>query len=339
MKRFTNIYVKKEYNKLIRNIIISILIIFIGVGFKFWQIYIEKEAEKQKKDMNSVIVDRTSDRKNRISYIDNRSVPFQFAVSESTTNSYYFVSDGRYLYIVFMSPKQFEKLDKEYTDDSKVRIEGITKNIPNDVRSIALEVYNESVKEENVINDNDFENYFGDIYLDMTESKTQVAGFQWFMFYACIICGGIAFIICLAKLIKLTKKINKMDGNKIDELDSEMNNKDSFYYAKAHLYLTPHYIINFDGYFDVIKYEDVLWMYRYEVRTNGVKSSQSIKVLANDGVTYLLATIDVYSKKKKEVYEEIWNTIYSKNPNMLLGYTEENINAMDEKIKEIKAKK
>ena len=32
----------------------------------------------------------------------------------------------------------------------------------------------------------------------------------------------------------------------------------------------------------------------------------------------------IVTKEKKEIYDEIWNTIASKNTNILLGYTKEN---------------
>ena len=338
MKNFTNVNIKKEYNRLIRNLIISIVVIVLGIGFKIWETEVTKEANKNKQNLDTIIVNQSGDKTYKLSYIDIKAVPYQFAVSDATVYSYYFLFDGKYLYIAYMSPSQFNELDVEDIETNPIRVEGVTKSITEEIKNIALEVYNEDLEEEKQISYEDFENYFGDVYLDMTEPVSSVAGFQWFMFYACVIVGGIAFIICLSKVIKFNKKINKLDTTKIFELDSEMNNGESFYYSKIHLYLTPHYIINFSGYFNFIRYEDVLWMYRYEVRTNGAKSSQSIKVLANDGITYLIATIGVYSKKQKEIYEEIWNTIYSKNPSMRLGYTEENINDMNEKIKQIRGK-
>ena len=38
----------------------------------------------------------------------------------------------------------------------------------------------------------------------------------------------------------------------------------------------------------------------------------------------LLNILSSVTKEKKEVYDEIWNTIASKNTNILLGYTKEN---------------
>lgn len=43
--------------------------------------------------------------------------------------------------------------------------------------------------------------------------------------------------------------------------------------------------------------------------------------------------------RKKEIYNEIWNTILSKNDKIVTGYTKENIRLMNQKIKEIKGNK
>lgn len=151
--------------------------------------------------------------------------------------------------------------------------------------------------------------------------------------------GNVLLIINIIVLIRVILSIKKIDGIKVNELDNEMNNSKSFYYSKVHLYLTENYIINFKGIFRAIKYSDILWMYPYEVRQNGVRTSKCIKILVNNTKTYIIATIGVYTKKSKAVYDEIWETIVRKNPNMLLGYTSENIKAMNKKTKEIKHNK
>ena len=74
-------------------------------------------------------------------------------------------------------------------------------------------------------------------------------------------------------------------------------------------------------------------MYSYEQRTNGIKTSQAIRVMNNEGKTYTIATITAMTKAQKAVYDEIWNTIISKNSNIKLGYTKENIKEMKERFK------
>ena len=62
---------------------------------------------------------------------------------------------------------------------------------------------------------------------------------------------------------------------------------------KSKLYLTPHYIINFSGKFSIIKYSDILWVYCYEHRTNGIKDTQSIIVKDKFGKNYVVANLSI----------------------------------------------
>ena len=77
-------------------------------------------------------------------------------------------------------------------------------------------------------------------------------------------------------------------------------------------------------------------MYPFEQRVNGIRTTQNIKIFTSEGKTYTIVSIEMVTKKKKEIFDEIWNTIASKNDKMRLGYTSENIKEMNAKAKEIK---
>ena len=114
-----------------------------------------------------------------------------------------------------------------------------------------------------------------------------------------------------------------------------MNNPESFYYESSRLYLTPNYIVNFGFNLDIIKYDELIWMYPTERRVNGIKASKSIVLQDKYGKYHTIASIDIITKAKKEEYEEIWNTISNKNDKLLLGYNKENINKSKEITKNI----
>lgn len=159
------------------------------------------------------------------------------------------------------------------------------------------------------------------------------------LFLLVFLVGLTTLIISLVNLLRYNGKIKKLGDVKISEIDNEMNNPNSFNYEKANLFLTENYIINFYGGLNILSYKDIMWMYPFEQRMNGIKTCQSIKVLMNNGKTYNIANIDLVTKSKKEIYNEIWDTIISKNSTMLIGYTKENIKAMKDKVNEIKRNK
>lgn len=332
MSKFTNKNMKKEIRNMRKKLIVFILVIVIAFGFKIWEDSTIEEVNNNITDLNSIIIS-SEDKTDKKAYINLNMIPYQFAVSDDTENSFFIVADDQYLYIAYMSPSDFERLNNEDIVNNPVRIEGITETTTEQIKQLAINTYNEGLEEDEQISIDEFNNYFGSVYLNMTIEGNSNANILLGLFILFLLFGVIGTISSLIQLISFKKKTSKMDYNLIEELDNEMNDEKSFYYEKIHLYLTDKHIINFDGKFIVIDYKDIVWMYPFEQRTNGIKTSQAIKVMTEDGKTYTIATIDVVSKAKKEIYNEIWNTIISKNNKMLLGYTKENIQEMKEKKK------
>lgn len=332
MKKFTNKNVQKEKNSMVRNIAIFFIIIILSFGLKIWEDEIKQKEDSEITDLNTLILSQ-EENEDKKGYLDVKNIPYQFAVSDGVDGSYYIVTDGEFLYIAYMDNAEFEKLNHEEIKETPVRIEGITKEIPDEIKNIAIEVYNEGMEDENKIkNDQEFYSYFGNIYLNMTVSESSNVIMVRLIFFILLFVGVIGFISALWRYITFGRTIEKMDNSLISDLDDEMNNPEAFYYEKTHMYLTNKYIINFNGRFNVIDYKDIVWMYPYEQRTNGIKTSQAIKVMNNEGKTYTIATITAVTKAQKAVYDEIWNTIISKNSNIKLGYTKENISEMKDRF-------
>lgn len=335
MKKFTNKNIKKENKFMIRRLIIFVLVIILALSLKVWEYKMIEKDNKEIQHLNSIIMS-DSEREDKKAYLDIKSIPYEFAVSDTIAESYYMVSDGEFLYIAYMSPTDFEKLNKEDIKENPIRIEGITQTTTEEIKQLAVETYNEEREEEKKITLDEFDSYFGDVYLNMSIDKTSNSMIPEYIFIMVFLFGAAGTIISIYQLVKFRRSISKMDEMLLEELDNEMNDENAFYYEKAHIYLTNKYIINFDGRFIVINYKDVVWMYAYEQRTNGIKTSQAIKVMTNEGKTYTIANIELITKSKKEIYNEIWNTIVSKNENIVLGYTKENIKEMNERFKKNK---
>ncbi len=332
MKKFTNKNIQHENNFLIRRLVIFILIIFISFIFKYIETQMIEKTNSQITDLNSIIIsdDTKVDKK---AYVDICTIPYQFAVSDSNINSYYIVSDNNnYLYIAFMSPEDFNNLNREDIKDNPIKIQGMTALTSEEIKVLAIDAYNEGLDESEQLSMDDFNDYFGSVYLDMTLDSSNTAVVPSALFVLFLLFGGAGTILSLYQLIRFKISINNMDITFLQELDNQMNNENAFYYSKAHIYLTDKYIINFNNRFVVIDYNDIIWMYPYEHRVNGIKTSKSIKVVTKDKKTYTIASIEPITKAKKDVFDEIFNTIANKNKEMLLGYTKENMSTVKERF-------
>ena len=133
-------------------------------------------------------------------------------------------------------------------------------------------------------------------------------------------------------IVRYKKNIKKLTEEDVHKIDEELNEKDAFFYKNAHVSLTKNYIVNFGNTFDVISYKDIVWIYPYEIRQRGVKTSQSIQIMTKDGKMHGVASLSTHTKKVREVFEEIYETIVKKSTNALVGYSKENKKLAKEKV-------
>lgn len=339
MKKFTNEHVLANQKRMMTSIIIGVLL-FVLAGILFVTGTKEEAKEKENiKDLNTIIMgdDKKEDQQ---AYLNVQAIPYKFAVYDNTTDSYYILMDDKYLYVAYMSESDYRALNDESIYDKPIKITGVTKATTMDIKKLAIEAYNDSVDDKDAkITLADYNNYFGEVHLDTTikETTTTVMFYILGAFFSFM--GFIILLTVVAQKLTFNRNIKKYDEETIQALDDEMNSSEAFYYSKIKLYLTKNYIINLAGVFKTFAYDDILWMYPYEHRVNGVRVSKGIKVLMNDAKTYLIVNMSVSTRKSKEIYEEIWNTILSKNKEIVTGYTRDNIKYFNQKIKEIKKNK
>lgn len=317
MRDFTNERVSKEYNKLkIMFYIGAGLVVLASVVFGWY-------AMQDTKSMHQLILDVSKE--GQTAHINATHLSDYFAYYPGKRDKFYFAMDEEdYMYIVRMSPSSYTKISNKIDTEKTYKMEGVTKNIPSDIKKIALEVYNEILEEEDQLTIDDFENYFGAIYLDLESSKVEpndiilvIMVFLGLFGFGFGLYGGVG-------VWRFKRKINKLTFDERQEIDKEMNEEDAFYYSNAHLYLTDNYIVNFASTFDAIQYKDIIWVYKFVQRRNGIKASQSVVVMTKNGKTHTIATLNGLTKKAKDVFDEILETIAKKSTNALIGYTSEN---------------
>lgn len=340
MKKFSNQNVNSSQNRCLMTIVVGVALIVLAA------IFIGLAAKQNQKDTDNIIylndaIESSGENTGLKTYLDVTWLSPKVAVYDDTTDAYYFAFDGTYYYIVFMKEKTANELLDMDLESSPARIEGITKDIPLDVKNIAIEVYNDWIEDtdKEEITLSTFYNIFGEICLDQTVAYTETTGMYNVFALLTGIAGLIIALIGTINTIKYSSSIKKLSDMEISELEGEMQESEAFYYTKMKLYLTRNYIIMLDGRFKFYKYNEVLWMYPFEQRYNGVRTNKAIKILTNDGKTTMLANMSVATKTQKAVYDEIWNTIATKNPKIKLGYTNENISYFNGIIKEIKNNK
>jgi len=293
------------------------------------------QVEKDSVPFNDLIKEGSKETDKAVK-VEVTDIPYGFAYyTDDTTGKFYFVFDDNQIYVAFLSNSDFEKLNDEKLSEHPATIYGYTKTLPSDIKKLAIKAYNDGLEDEYQINSADFDSYFGTLYLDTTEQNISAI--------LCLIIGAfgslVGFCGFIAQLIynlRLKSRIKKISDEDWEIVNQELDDKETFYYKNAKIALTPNYLIDFAKGIDVIKYKDILWMYKYELRQNGIKTQMSIIIFTLDKKRHVIAALDGFTKKSKVVNEEIMETIMKKNANMLVGYTKENRKKMKEEY-QIKA--
>lgn len=266
----------------------------------------------------------------KLVHIEVTEKPYGFAYYPGdNSGKFYFLWDEQYIYVAFLSEKEFNKLNVDDITENHITVKGVTKTIPSDIKKLALEAYNENVEKEYQLTSSTFADYFGLVYLDQTSADV--------VSVICLIVGAIAYFVAfcmfIANLIgslKFKKHMKKFNDAEWETLNNELDEEEAFYYKSAKLALTKNYVVDFSRGLKAIKYNDILWMYKYEYRYNGVNTQLSIIIFTNDKKRHMVANLVGYTKKSKEINKEIMEAIMDKNKKMLVGYTKENRQLMKE---------
>ena len=288
----------------------------------------------------SDIIESNSRKTGEKAYLNINWLSSKFAFNDKTNSAYYYAFDGNYYYIVFLSETKANELLNSDLNSNPVKIIGFTSRTPNYIKEFAIEDYNSTLEDgkEKLTKDN-FYKIFGNVYLNQTISKSASSRMNGLRGVLAFLTGFITTIVGVISSISISSRMKKISDVDVQMLEREMSHSESFYYDKAKVYLTPNYIIMVDGRLLYYKYSDVLWMYSYEHRYKGMRTVKAIKILTKDAKTSMFANLPLATKTQKVIYDEIWNTIASKNPNIKLGYSSENVKYFKGVIKDIKNEK
>ena len=89
------------------------------------------------------------------------------------------------------------------------------------------------------------------------------------------------------------------------------------------MYITKNYLISYAAGLELYDYKDIVWIYPHEYRYNGSLSQKSMMIVLKDSKTKKLATVSA-SKKNLNMFDEMYESLLNKMPDVLSGYTKEN---------------
>ena len=317
-----------------RRLIITIILVLMTIGFIVWAVIDSQKEYPTPKYLNDVIMEGKNE-EGVYSCVNVTAIPYVFAETSTNEmeNKYYFIRDDNYFYIAYLDYKTFSSLNHESIEDNPVAICGMTSSIESNIKRLAIEVYNRDMESE-VVNDSNFNNYFGGVYLDVVADVNDIT----VQICLAIITGVFAIIIGAITIVfktKTKKFIKNVTAEEWQQINNEIESSDTKYYKQAKIYLTKNYLIDFSNCLYAVKYSDIVWLYPYELRQNGITTAKNLIVFDKSFTKHTIAGIGSLGKKNKQIFEEITNEILSKNKDIIWGFSSESKG----KFKELKQTK
>ena len=338
MSFFENENIKKGWNSKKNFLLLSIGIIVVSILCYFWGASIVKEKSKKVDDLENIISLKmfTREKVNRKTKLTINYSPYLLAEKDDTSAAFYIVANEKYFYIAKMYKSKALGLTKSVTENGYDLV-GYTSEVPEEVKGFAIDEYNKTYGDEleRKLTLSDYDNYFGDVCIDLVKSESALAPFQYSVFYIGLIFGIVFLIVAIIMIIAYKAKVRKLMKNnqdELDELNNEINSGETTFYDKGKVYLTKNYILDVNG-LQYYKYKDIIWVYKHIQRVNGVVSYQCLMIATNDGKQAMIAM------NARDNYEKIMDEIKAKNNDVMIGYDKEKIAAFKAKKKEIKAEK
>lgn len=290
----------------IYDLLFSILFLFLAVGsIIYGNIYTKKD----------VIPYLYSVKKEGYkANINVNIIPYAFAKSsdEEVTNKLYFVMDNnKFMYIVYLDQDTYTKISNtENLKDEGYILTGSTHKIPDKIKELAISVYNKSI-EEDLLNEDNFENYFGTMLLDTISNydDAKVTHVSMLMFYGLallFLLVSISFFLVFLRAKIITKKVLEiLSQEDIDLISKELVDKSTKSYKRKGIYLTKDYLISTCYGLTIIDYKNIFWFYKEKIKRYFVTVGTSIVIYDRDlnGCIYNFKTFGRQNKVCNEIYK------------------------------------
>ena len=314
----------------------GIILLVIALAFLVMGILKTVNAANNVHHINEVMFDESNNQTDRIAYLDTYGY-FSFAM-EGDDLVYYYAYDDDFYYIISVPEKDYDYFAEKFEKEEYVRLYGYTARMSDNIKNLAVEVFNEEM-DDGIITMQEFDDVFGTLMLEVIRDEKvfsissffHLAGVHMFVSGLFLIFGLILFITEYKNHSRWNEVLN--DVTLKEELDSD----DTVTIEKAGILLTPHLLVSVKGRVKTIPYEEIAWLYVTNHRTNFIPDYDYLNIHTVNDRHITCGNSSVVGKKNREMTENIHKQIIfhvvERNPEVLLGYSSENLTAYNAKMK------
>ena len=312
--------IKHQNNK---KLIAILICLFLAItSFCIYISFIEDEEKKEKPINYNDLIATNSDKKNMYVSIEIADIPYQIAQREVnyTYIKYYILYDkSNDMYVAKLTDETYKKIKTAYEKDKtnfSYTLTGYIYNTPSDLKKLIIDEFNKNTS--NKITKDNYSNYFGSTYFDDTYTKfTTGIAISLIIVFLSIASAIAIFINWLICAINTKKTLSKID---YDEVERELAKTSMKEYKKIGLYLTDKYLVSLSLGLHIYNYNDISWIYIENTSTR-FGNKVFLNIFMKNKKKFKTKKVDSLQEEMLETLQEI----STKNANILLGYTYENM--------------
>ena len=277
-------------------IILTILICILS------QVYTKKLVDTDIEYIDKAFISNSEKTKAKISDVENIIY---------LNENYYMILTEKQVYMARLSLNEAKNIREKLKNNKNATIYGEIKKVNNDAKNYFVTTYNK-ISDGKTISKDEYEKKMGKYYLEQKEVSDKIENINNTTIIVSMILVSLGIFLSIVfiknnnKNYNLLKKLSKTEISKINkELSSAI---------KSHkTYITENYILNYSMGTSLIKYENILFAYK-----NNIKNpNRDIIVIYTNDLEKMVVNIESNIK--------LLDKIKLKNEKVLLGKTDENL--------------
>ena len=277
-------------------ILLTILICILS------QVYTKKLVDTDIEYIDKAFIANSEKTKAKISDVENIIY---------LNENYYMILTEKQVYVARLSLNEAKNIREKLKNNKNATIYGEIKKVNNDAKNYFVTTYNK-ISDGKTISKDEYEKKMGKYYLEQKEVSDKIENINNTTIIVSMILVSLGISLSIVfiknnnKNYNLLKKLSKTEISKINkELSSAI---------KSHkIYITENYILNYSMGTSLIKYENILFAYK-----NNIKNpNRDIIVIYTKDLEKMVVNIESNIK--------LLDKIKLKNEKVLLGKTDKNL--------------
>ena len=277
-------------------ILLTILICILS------QVYTKKLVDTDIEYIDKAFIANSEKTKAKISDIENIIY---------LNENYYMILTEKQVYVARLSLNETKNIREKLRNNKNATIYGEIKKVNNDAKNYFITTYNR-ISDGKTISIDEYEKKMGKYYLEQKSVSDKIENINNTIIIVSLILVSLGISLSIIFIKNNNKNYNlmkKLSKTEISKIDKELNSA-----IKSHkTYITENYILNYSMGTSLIKYENILFAYKNNIKN----TNRDVIVIYTKDLEKMVVNVESNIK--------LLDKIKSKNEKVLLGKTDKNL--------------